>query len=360
MTQAAAAPAPVAVGVIERTRALAAEAVGAVRAALASDVGRPYALLDFPCFPNLGDNAIWLGTRAVLGAIGMPPPAYTCDNRTFEPDVLARLVGDGPILLLGGGNFGDLFAKHQRLREQVVARFPANPVLQLPQTIRFASRETEAAARRAFSPHGRLKILVRDAESLETATKSLGLDAVLCPDLAFGLGGRPSPSRRRRRILWLARGDAWRRHEPPPEDRDLVVSDWPRERPSIRRTYVRVLSSWIRRGRARGTRVRTALSAAYDPLARWRVERGLAWLSREAVVVTDRLHGHVLAMLTGTPHVLLDDATGKVRAFHDAFSRGVAGIVWADDAAEALVRARRMLAEGTSRDEGPRLGERTS
>ena len=351
MTVAAASPS--AARAAERVLALGAQARRIVGEALGPDLGRPYALLDFPCYANVGDNAIWLGTRATLDAVGMPPPAYTCDNRTFEPEVLARLVGDGPILLLGGGNFGDLFAKHQRLREEVVARFPTNLVLQLPQTIRFASAGTVTSARRALSAHPRLKVLVRDEASLVTATRDLGLDATLCPDLAFALGPRPAGPCARRRILWLARDDAWRRHEPPPRADELVVSDWPRERPSLRRAYLRALSSWIRRRKPRGTRVRTALSATYGPLATWRVGRGLEWLAREAVVVTDRLHGHVLAMLTGTPHVLLDDATGKVRAFHDAWTRGVAGVAWADDPAEALALARRLLAQAAS-SEGDR------
>jgi exopolysaccharide biosynthesis predicted pyruvyltransferase EpsI len=336
--------------VAERGAALAGEGIRVVREALAGHVGRPWALLDFPCFPNVGDNAIWLGTRAALTAIGMPPPTYTCDNRTFEPDVLARLVGDGPILLLGGGNFGDLFAKHQRLREQVVARFPSNPVVQLPQTIRFRGSDALEATRRALAPHRDLKVLVRDAKSLEVATRDLRLDAALCPDLAFGLGpagARPHPPRR---IFWLSRYDSWRLHVPPPPGEDLVVADWPKERLSFRRAYLRFLSSRIRRGRARGTRERTALSALYDPLARWRVARGLDRLAEGSVVITDRLHGHVLSMRSGTPHVLLDDRTGKVRAFHETWTRGVDGVAWANDRAEALALARQMLARQSPSD----------
>lgn len=343
--------APVGASVAGRADALRVEALRILRDALGPRAGGPWALLDFPCFANVGDNAIWLGTRRALAALGMPPPAYTCDNRTFEPEVLARLVGDGPILLLGGGNFGDLFGKHQRLRERVVTMFPGNPVVQLPQSIRFTSGHALEATRRAMSPHRRLKVLVRDERSLATATHDLALDAMLCPDLALGLGPHATSRPRRRRILWLSRNDAWRRHAPAAPAADLVVSDWAAERPSIRRTWVRVLSSWIRRGGARGTSVRTALSSAYDPLATWRVGRGFAQLSREAVLVTDRLHGHILAMLTGTPHVLLDDDTGKVRAFHETWTRGVEGVAWADDPAQALLLARRML-DGSPRETG--------
>ena len=60
--------------------------------------------------------------------------------------------------------------------------------------------------------------------------------------------------------------------------------------------------------------------------------------------VTDRLHGHVLAPLAGVPHVVLDDATGKVRRFHAAWTRGAAGVAFAEGPDEALRTARRLLA----------------
>ena len=334
-------------GLHDRVRALRETALGVVRDALGPDVGRPYALLDFPCFPNVGDNAIWLGTRTALAALGLPEPAYTCDNRTFEPEVLAQRVGDGPILLLGGGNFGDLFGKHQRLRERVASEFPRNPVLQLPQTIHFVSPAAREAARRALSGHRHLKVLVRDARSLESGTRELGLDAVLCPDLSLGLGPRAQARPRRGGIVWLARRDAWSQNPPPTTAEDVAVSDWPTERPSILRTRVRFLSSKIRRGQTRGRPMRDTLSRLYDPLARWRVERGLRFAERPAVLVTDRLHGHLLSLLTGTPHVLLDDATGKVRAFHDAWTRGLPCVRWAEDSTQALTLARELLREAS-------------
>lgn len=106
---------------------------------------------------------------------------------------------------------------------------------------------------------------------------------------------------------------------------------------------MRWLSSLLRRGRARRLPLRDWLSGAYEPLARWRVERGLRWLSSASVVVTDRLHGHVLSLLGGTPHVLLDDRSGKIRSFYEAWTKGSPGVRWAEAPAEALAEARRLL-----------------
>ncbi|WP_276524270.1 polysaccharide pyruvyl transferase family protein, partial [Enterobacter hormaechei] len=53
---------------------------------------------------------------------------------------------------------------------------------------------------------------------------------------------------------------------------------------------------------------------ALDPTARARrrVERGLRLLSRGERIVTDRLHGHILSLLLGIPHVVLDNDYGKL------------------------------------------------
>ena len=63
--------------------------------------------------------------------------------------------------------------------------------------------------------------------------------------------------------------------------------------------------------------------ATDDPLARSRirVERGLRLLARGETVVTDRLHGHILALLLGIPHVVMDNDYGKVGAYIAAWTQ---------------------------------------
>jgi len=50
-----------------------------------------------------------------------------------------------------------------------------------------------------------------------------------------------------------------------------------------------------------------------------RVDRGLRLLAQGRVVVTDRLHGHILSDLLGIPHVVLDNEYGKIAAYLDAW-----------------------------------------
>ena len=70
-------------------------------------------------------------------------------------------------------------------------------------------------------------------------------------------------------------------------------------------------------------------------------------------MITDRLHGHVLALLMGIPHVVLPNTNGpdqvnKIDAFLDTWTGGLPGVARARTPDEALDVARRLVAERTA------------
>jgi pyruvyl transferase EpsO len=56
--------------------------------------------------------------------------------------------------------------------------------------------------------------------------------------------------------------------------------------------------------------------------ARERLAFGLGLLSKGSMVITDRLHAHVLCCLLGVRHLLFDSLDGKVAALHEAWTKG--------------------------------------
>ena len=87
------------------------------------------------------------------------------------------------------------------------------------------------------------------------------------------------------------------------------------------------------------------VGATYRQLAEARVLRGMRILARGQVVVTDRLHGHVLSLLQGIPHVVLDNVDGKVRAVYEADTHRSPLVHFAQDAQHAAKLARALLAQ---------------
>jgi len=151
------------------------------------------ALLDVPTHQNVGDSAIHLGTLALLRRAGVRV-CYACSIETYSRDTLARRLGDGVILLSGGGSLGDLWPLHQQLREQVLADFPNVRVIQLPQSLHFRDRGALSRARVAFGAHRHLTLLLRDDRSLAAARSHFDAPSEVCPDLAFALGPLPGRS----------------------------------------------------------------------------------------------------------------------------------------------------------------------
>jgi exopolysaccharide biosynthesis predicted pyruvyltransferase EpsI len=294
-------------------------------------------LVDFPRYLNVGDSVIWAGQRALLRRSGVEVVA-AADKFAYSPRKLRRQLGAGrPLLINGGGNFGDLYTSHQELRERVFADFADRPIIQLPQSINFQEQAALDRTRRLIAEHGRVTLLVRDRRTLAFAEEHFEARVALTPDAAFGLGGlpRPTPSRP---VARQARTDKELADEGRPTEGTF---DWlarpedPREARVLKRLErgLRVFSG----GRGHATPLVPAhlTLAAYDRYAGWNVQRGCAMLGRGERVITDRLHGHIMCVLMGIPHVVLNDRYGKIRDFYDAWTHELPTARLAADLEEA-------------------------
>ena len=303
---------------------------------------RTCALVDFPDHSNVGDSAIWLGAVSWLADAGLRI-GYRCDPETYNPDHLERFAPTGPIFINGGGNLGDVWRRHQRLREAVITDFRDRPIVQLPQTLHFQRAENLAAARQLFDAHPNLTLLVRDCLSLKLVRSEFRAKSGLCPDMAFYIGQLDRVVQPDVDILWLRREDRETSGASGPVPSDVLACDWLDDRvPTLRRAR-NVLRPLAAREPGRLFVLARALAAAYDQQARQRLRAGCNLLSRGRVVITDRLHAHILCLLLRIPHVLLDNSYGKVRRVHETWTAGASGVRWAASPSEAIAVARSLL-----------------
>jgi pyruvyl transferase EpsO len=300
--------------------------------------GTPCALLGWPRHANVGDSAIWVAQRQLLRRLG-GNVVYACGYHNLDPAELRRRLDGGTIVLSGGGNLGDVWPGAERFRERVLATFPDVRIIQLPQTICFRDDEALERSRRAFASHSNITLLLRDRESVEIARDAFDATQLLCPDMALLLAV-DEPREPAQDLVWLARRDRERDPalEPPA---DVAAVDWARDRriplvpPRVHRLARRVV---------RSAHEQLGRLAYYDAVAARRLERGLRLLRSGRVVITDRLHGHVLAFTAGIPHVLLDDAYGKVGRFYRTWTAGTSLVRKVDNVEAALAAADELLA----------------
>lgn len=307
---------------------------------------RRVAIVGFPNHGNVGDSAIWLGQLAYCRQRRLEV-VYTCDRRTYCKVCLAKVLRtDGIILLTGGGNFGDLFHGDHALRELVIGDFPHVPILQLPQTIHFQSADSLEHTKRVISKHRDLTLLLRDNQSLAFARRHFDAQAVLSPDMALWLGPMQRPTRAVRKQLWLWRNDV----EAPVEagaaytlsSHDIKIVDWLQEPYSSLKRVNGILTRAVVRY-PRSCRVLGRLvSQTFEPLATARLNRGCNLLAEGAVVVTNRLHGHILCLLMGIPHVVLDNSYGKISQFVKTWGTDVRGVTFCDSVERARLVAEQL------------------
>lgn len=292
-----------------------------------------YALVDFPDHSNVGDSAIWVGEIDLLKEITGNHPSYISKIENFRLDILSNALPEGPILIHGGGNFGDIWRKHQDFREYLMIACKGRKVIQLPQSIKFDNPESIANCADLIKQHGDFHLLVRDKPSLDFAVKNFSCHVELSPDSAFGIGELTKPSKPEADLFMLLRNDSERAEydRTPLFALNALGADW-LDDPSFfhQRSKVIATLSALKQGR------KPNRLDYYQALAQGRLMRGVKMLSRGKRVVTDRLHAHIISTLLDIPHVALDNNYGKVSGYINAWTNIYPQVKIASSAQDAI------------------------
>jgi exopolysaccharide biosynthesis predicted pyruvyltransferase EpsI/GT2 family glycosyltransferase len=315
--------------------------------------GSRVALANYPDHQNVGDPAIWLGTRSLLQSLNVTM-GYGCDPWSYDPDRLARAVPRGPILLIGGGNLGDVYNREQKVRTQILQDFPDRPIIQLPQSTWFRSPVARDALAAVFAMHGNTTLLLRDAQSLAFARAYFPVRSLLCPDAALALEITGVDRQADVPVVALWRRDVELDLPLPPLPPGSILADWQDNVPDI--------ANWSWNSRAfravvgdppPGDSFRLAARRAawrymptvWDRLARERLLRGCRLLARGRVVITNRLHAHLLCILLRIPHVVCDTVNGKLSAYRDTWETNNPLVRFASTPDEAVALAETLVAQ---------------
>lgn len=283
-----------------------------------------YVFLDLPYFGNVGDILIWQTTLDLLKSI-----PYKClYSASSETYVKPKIDKNAIILFVGGGNFGDLWIRHQIFRYQVMNDFPDNQIVQLPQSVFFYTSESLNKDVEIFSKHrGKVTICLRDQHSFDLIkTNYHGVTALLLPDMVFAfdvdlylkkyglydINGKGS--------LYVRRNDSesfMREQSDKYVPSDAVVADWP-----SMGTYYKPLVVYSRFIRVIGFLGQGMVRRASDYLFQRVVKdiilcSGLRFIAKYNRIYTTRLHCGILAYLMGKKVELFDNSYRKISGVYD-------------------------------------------
>jgi asparagine synthase (glutamine-hydrolysing) len=341
----------------------------AIRKSLTSRISsnRRVALVDFPDSLNCGDLAIWSGEKRFLKSIGVKT-VYECSMQSYDAAAMRTAISaDGLILMHGGGNFGDRYVYHE-FRARVLKDFPNNDALLFPQTANFRDVEKLSASAALYNARGRLTLCARDHDSATLLrTYFHGCEVIALPDMATMIGplSRNPPQVD---VLWLARGDSESRFGLPSVLREvsqaargtMQIDMRGLPAPAFVDTHVGdgvCITDWYNLRLADQGALDAYRALPFDARAEVQLEWARLILSIGKVVVTDRLHGHIVCTLLAIPHILLDNDYGKLRSYVRSWGADESLTQFAETPEEALALAKRSLircggvvpAQGTAR-----------
>ncbi|KQQ10900.1 polysaccharide pyruvyl transferase family protein [Rathayibacter sp. Leaf296] len=271
---------------------------------------------DFPDYANIGDSAIaqgqyvyWHGRQIDILSTSsfhtMPPRLYSATGAA--------------VYINGGGNFGGLYKEHGEHRYSLAERLPTETLLiQGPQSIHWASPSDRDEFLRRMAPREQLRIAVRDHDSFDDLKDDVE-QLVLSPDAVHLLGPVPAPDPTRKEVRLIRRD---------PESAGGLGEgiDWPQDQPITRAT------AWLTHRTKELPFLRSVVptaNALWEPRSRRRLATGLALLAQGETVVTDRLHGMLIALQLGRPVKVRDNRIGKLHKYVDTWLADTdADITW--------------------------------
>lgn len=277
-------------------------------------------LIGTPIHDNLGDHLLALAEIDTLKENYKDYELIEVSTEQYmlnKARILKSLNPEDKVFLTGGGWLGDIWPSDEMIARDVVETLGKyDGVTIMPQTIFYKDKNGNfvQSARKFWSGQNAL-LCVRDKDSEIFAVNNLGISSEKCfllPDMgfAFNITDELEVSGDQSLLLCLR------------EDRESLLSDSDRNKltESAQKSFDKIsYTSTL------GDRV---ISPAHRDK---QVRAKISEFAKSNLVITDRLHGAIFAILSGTPCIALNNVTGKVSGVLGEWCRGYSGVIFVDD-----------------------------
>ena len=289
-------------------------------------------IADAPYYDNIGDILIWRGAVDFLRENTIK--LLHCYGAGYFP--FPSLDKDITIILTGGGNFGDLWRVFQDTRLEIIASYPENRIVMLPQSIYYQEEALIEKDSELMARHPDLHLFARDQASHDILSRHFNRNHIyLAPDMAFCIDTRLLDRYRHRDIgksLFLLRTDKELSQDTPNDLQEAdVTSDWPVpekiERIIRNLKRARRISMDLRRYGVPTGIVESAIEICGNRFIRDSLTiKGCEFLEPFSRIVTTRLHTMILSVLLHKPVEYIDNTYCKLSAFAETWLHDLAEV----------------------------------
>lgn len=258
-------------------------------------IGKKVVLLDTPEHDNLGDQAIAVAEEQFLRENNLPFRELTASQIDGKEKWYARFTPAKKVVLIQGGGFlGSLWPNEEYRVRRILNAFFRHKVIIFPQTVFFDHKNKFfEESRKVYNGHPNLTVFVREARSFGILHDYFpNVQYELVPDMVLYIKTKAEITERRGFLMCMR------------NDEEKVLSS------AVSDEILRALRMY---GDEEIRYTDTLCGYAVNKSTRLQeIQKKLCEFSQAKLVVTDRLHGMILAAITGTPCIAFQNVNGKV------------------------------------------------
>ena len=251
---------------------------------------------------NLGDHAIALAEINILKNSDINYIEITGRqlNEMRRKKELSLMNGF-PILINGGGNLGTLWMNVEMIEREIIEQNPKSTIIILPNTIYYEdsdwSKEEFEKSKIIYNKHKKLYLYAREKTSFSIMNNAYK-NVKLIPDMVFSLNQEKNNKTERHGCLLCLRSDCEKTRNGKQDE-------------IIYQQATGLFSEAISK---------TDMVVPYNVLPEQRereLEKKFKQFHSAELIITDRLHGMIFATITGTPCIVIDSKSPKVRGCYE-------------------------------------------
>lgn len=250
---------------------------------------------------NLGDHAIALSETKLLSELGISYIEITGKQLSrLQQFKLLGLMNGYPILINGGGNLGTLWMDVELLQRDIIQKNPKSRITVFPNTFFYESSDYGKEELREsidiYNGHKSLTIYAREKTSYDAMTP-IYHDVRLMPDMVLFLKPNVTSNSRHGCLLCLRS--------------DCEKTRTQEQEAEIHQQVAHLFGDNVTDTdmvEAHGIPVKDREVALRNKFLQF---------SNAELVVTDRLHGMIFCAITGTPCIVIDSKSPKVRGCYE-------------------------------------------
>lgn len=269
-------------------------------------------LIGTPTFNNLGDHLIAVAEIQFLRDIYHDHEIIEIPTQVFNRyrNKIVQLVDKSSLIFItGGGWMGSIWPDDEYQMQSIINAFSMNKITILPQTVFYNFNDKNAkkvfdSAINTYKKCKKLSIYFRDQASFEFGKKYFTLNNVsvhLVPDIALYYKSADAVVKKKG-ITLCFRGD---REKIVDLDIKKIVTKFATKN-NFKVYYtdtvqIHSIPIWYRKKK---------------------IEKKSKEFSQSRLIITDRLHGMIFSVITGTKCIAFDNKTNKVRGVYEKWLRG--------------------------------------